>query len=105
MNLVQRLWADEAGFIVSSEMVLIASIAVLGMIVGLSTVRDQVTGELADVANAVGTINQSYSYSGLTGHSSSVAGTDFTDALDFCDGVQPGGTFANCIAIVACTNE
>src|SRR5207253_2487075 len=70
MTMLQRLWSDEAGFIVSSELVLIASIAVIGLIAGLTTVRDQVVSELADVANAIGNLNQSYSYSGLTGHSS-----------------------------------
>ena len=37
-NLINALINDEAGFIVSAELVLVASIAVLGMVVGLSEV-------------------------------------------------------------------
>ena len=101
MKVMNRLWSDEAGFVVSSELVLIASIAVLGMIVGLTTLRDQVVAELVDVADAISTLNQTYSYSGLTGHSSSTAGTIFSDVLDFCD-VQPpnANAFGECVTIV-----
>ena len=70
MQVFGKLWSDEAGFIVSSELVLIASIAVLGLIVGLTTLRDQVVAELVDVADAISTLNQSFSFSGLTGHGS-----------------------------------
>jgi Flp pilus assembly pilin Flp len=56
-----RLVRDEAGFVVSAELVLVATIVVIGMITGLSTVRDQVVTELADVADAVSAVNQSYS--------------------------------------------
>ena len=101
MQVFGKLWSDEAGFIVSSELVLIASIAVLGMIVGLTTLRDQVVAELVDVADAISTLNQSFSFSGLTGHSSSTSGTAFFDVLDFCD-VQPpnANVFAECVTIV-----
>ncbi len=71
---MMKLWNDEAGFIVSAELVLIATILVLGMIVGLVSVRDQVVQELGDIALAFGRINQSYSFSGITGHTSSTAG-------------------------------
>jgi hypothetical protein len=82
---MRKLWNDEAGFIVSAELVLIATIMVLGLIVGMATVRDQIIQELADVANAFSDINQSYSWSAVTGHTSSVAGTQFDDETDFCD--------------------
>src|SRR5580698_6627097 len=68
------LWNDEAGFIVSAELILVATLLVIGMIVGLQTVRDTVITELADTATAIGQINQSYSYGGVTGHNSSIAG-------------------------------
>ena len=84
-NLGRRLLRDEAGFIVSSELVLIATIVVIALVVGLATVRDAVVQELADVGLTIGTINQSYSFSGLTGHTSSVAGSTRIDRLDFCD--------------------
>jgi Flp pilus assembly pilin Flp len=80
-----RLWQDEAGFVVSSELVLIATILVIGMVVGLHTVRNAVVQELGDVAMAIGAINQTYSFAGATGHSSSTAGSQYADLDDFCD--------------------
>lgn len=82
---MMKLWNDEAGFIVSAELVLIATILVLGMIVGLVSVRDQVVQELGDIAIAFGRINTSYSFSGITGHTSSTAGSIFADTTDVCD--------------------
>lgn len=85
MKLFQRLWADEAGFVVSSELVLIATVVVVGMLVGLATVRDQVVQELGDVADAISEINQSYSFTAITGHTSSTAGSYLVDTQDACD--------------------
>jgi Flp pilus assembly pilin Flp len=42
MNRIQRFSADEHGFVVSSELILIATIFVIAMVVGLQTVRDGV---------------------------------------------------------------
>jgi Flp pilus assembly pilin Flp len=103
MKLLSRLWADEAGFVVSSELVLIATVMVVGLLAGLTTVRDQVVQELADVADAVSEIDQSYSYSSVTGHTSSTAGSLFIDTEDDCDvdgNLNSGpGASAQCISI------
>lgn len=101
MKMFQQFWNDENGFVVSTELVLIATVLVLGMIVGLTTLRDQVIAELADVAAAFSNSNQSYSFSGITGHSSSTSGSLFNDNTDFCDlDAQTGGSFAHCILII-----
>ncbi|TWT39608.1 Flp family type IVb pilin [Blastopirellula retiformator] len=102
MQLVKRLWNDEAGFIVSTELILIATIVVIGLIVGLASVRDAVTSELSDVAGAIQDLDQSYTIWGVTGHSAAVSGSDYGDALDYCDdnGDTPGG-IDNCIVINA----
>ena len=84
-HFLRRLWRDEAGFVVSAELVLIASILVIGLIVGLASLRDAVVGELADVAQAIGRTDQSYGYLGLTNLHATIAGASFNDALDFCD--------------------
>ena len=85
MSLLNRLWNDEAGFIISSELVLIATVVVIGLLVGLTTLRDNIVNELADVADALSEISQSYSFSGITGHSSSTSGSLFQDVNDFCE--------------------
>ena len=91
MNLLVRLWNDECGFIVSAELVLVATILVLGMIVGLVSLRDQIVQELGDVAAAFSQLNQSYSFSGVTGHTSNTAGSQFADRTDFCDADSTSG--------------
>ena len=85
--MIKQFWNDEAGFVISAELVLIATILVIGMIVGLVSIRDQVIQELGDVAAAIAQVNQSYSFSGVTGHSAVSAGSVFTDRADFCQGV------------------
>ena len=97
MRLIQQLWSDENGFIVSSELILIATILVIAMVVGLQTVRDAVLQELGDVGGAIGAISQDYSYGGATGHASNVNGSLYADAADFCE-VSTGNS-RNCIDV------
>jgi hypothetical protein len=103
MQMIRMLWRDENGFIISSELVLVATILVIGMIVGLTTVRDQVVQELADVAGAISDIVQTFSYSAVTGHTAFTAGSDFHDHNDFCDEDDDnncvGGTGSNCVNV------
>ncbi len=96
---MRQLWKDEAGFIVSADLILVSSILVLGMMVGLVSIRDQIIQELGDVSMAFAGLRQDYDWDGITGHTSSVAGSVFQDATDFCDavgdpaGLEPGGIF------------
>ena len=103
MKLFQRLWSDEAGFVVSSELVLIATVLVVGLLVGMATVREQLVQELGDVADAISEINQSYSFSSITGHHSSTAGSFFNDTEDECDqdmnNNSDAGNEAQCIDV------
>ena len=50
--MLNQLWNDEAGFVISAELVLVLTIAVLAMIVGLSEVAVAVNTELNDISNA-----------------------------------------------------
>ena len=84
-SLALNVWNDEAGFVVSAELILIASIAVLAMVVGLSEIAYGINQELEDTASAFGSVNQSFRYSGLLGHGGSSAGGSFNDLVDFCD--------------------
>ena len=98
MSVLRKLWNDEAGFVVSTELVLLGTVAVFGLIVGMTAVRDGVVSELSDVAGAVQDVNQSYSIDGVTGHNAATAGSDFIDQLDECDSNDdPDGSADNCI--------
>ena len=83
--MLRQLWNDESGAIVSAEIVLVATILIIGLIVGLKSLRDAVVAELADVAQAISNLNQTYTYSGVTGHAGGTAGSGYTDGVDFCD--------------------
>ena len=106
MQILKRLWSDDIGFVASTDLLLLTTLLVLGMIVGLVTFRDQVVQELGDTAAAIGAINQSYSYSAgvvtfsfapmVTG-TFSVAGSSFTDLSDFCDVGDTAGAPPECI--------
>lgn len=85
MQLILRMWNDDAGFVVSTELALVATILVIGMVVGMTTIRDQVVQELADIAGMLSQLNQSYSFSAITGHHSSTAGSFGADLIDSCD--------------------
>ena len=83
-SLITQLWNDEAGFLVSGELVLVATILTLGMVVGLSEVSFAINQELGDVASAFGQINQSYRYSGLFDGKAAGDGSYFNDHSDDC---------------------
>jgi hypothetical protein len=88
MQLFAQLLNDEAGFIVSAELILIATIVVISMVVGLSEVSFAINSELNDVANAFGSMNQSYRYSGVNGQQGQSSGGGFTNGGDFGAGGQ-----------------
>jgi Flp pilus assembly pilin Flp len=77
-QLVLRLWQDDDGALITIEFLFIASILILGLIVGLVTLRNAVTSELVVLSDAILALNQSYSYGGLTGCCASVSGAALT---------------------------
>ena len=86
MNTFNNLLNDEAGFIVSAELVLVATITVLSMIVGLSEVALNVNNELEDVGSAMQCLQQSYYVEGFYGHQACTHSSSFGDCLEFCAG-------------------
>lgn len=84
-SLMHAFVCDENGFIVSAELVLVATIAILAMIVGLTEVAYGVNEELEDVGAAFGALNQSYTFRGVGGHKGSLAGSVHIDHRDYCD--------------------
>ena len=100
--IVSRIWKDDAGFVVSIELILISTIAVIGLITGLAAIRNAVVSELSDVAGAVADLNQSYTFNGSTSPSGSTAGSSFTDNTDSVDSPgDPVGLADNCIVFTA----
>ncbi len=98
MKALGKLWNDDNGFVVSAELILVATVAVIGLLVGLAAVRDGVISELSDVAGAIQDVNQSYSIDGVVGHNANTAGFNFLDGTDECDSADdPANVADNCI--------
>ncbi|MGA8806749.1 MAG: hypothetical protein WB973_02650 [Thermoanaerobaculia bacterium] len=74
----------QAGFIVTIELLLLATICVIGLIVGMTNVRDSVLAELSDVSESVGSLNQGYTVSSVSNAAgtAATAGSAFSDAKD-----------------------
>ena len=102
-----RLWQSEQGFTVSTELVLMATVLVIGMVVGIVTLRDQIVQEFGDTSVALSCIQQSYSFGGETTDGGSVAGSSFRDRSDFCDnnGFDPPGGAPACIVVTEPPSE
>ena len=98
--MVRKLWNDQGGFIISAELVLVATIVVIGMIVGLTSVRNQVVQELVSVGQAIGALSQSYAFTPVQGtdcHNFAwTNGSEYIDTVHYCEarqcpGQEPGG--------------
>jgi Flp pilus assembly pilin Flp len=63
-NLFARLWDDDQGAVISSELVLVLGILVFGLIPGLVALRNSVNAALATIGNFLGRITPSFTYSG-----------------------------------------
>jgi hypothetical protein len=89
--MLKTLWNDEAGVILSAELVLISTILVLGMIVGLVELQCSIVAELSDLSSAFGNLSQSYSISGFASSKGNnqfkarTFGSRYTDQKDTCD--------------------
>lgn len=85
--MLRGFWNDCSGAIVSAEIVLVLTIAVLGVIVGLSEVAVSVNTELNDISNALGRLDQTYAYTGFRSSDngklkSYTAGGNYEDSTD-----------------------
>lgn len=76
-NVLRQLWSDETALVLSSEMVLVGTIGVVGATVGLKAIAESVNRELTDVAMAVRSLDQSFTIEGTTGCGASTAGSSF----------------------------
>jgi hypothetical protein len=101
------LRSDVNGSVLSTELLLLVAVGVVGLIAGTTAVRDAVVSEMSDIGGFTQDLNQSFSVNGIQGHSGSSAGMDFVDAADFCDSAEDiSGQADNCITFdVLPTNE
>jgi Flp pilus assembly pilin Flp len=78
-HLMRKLWRDDCGALISSEFLFVATILVIGVIVGLTNVRAGLNAELTALGNAFLTLSQGFAISGQSGTYST---TDGSQAFD-----------------------
>jgi Flp pilus assembly pilin Flp len=78
-RLMSKLWQDDCGALIASEFLFVATILVIGIIVGLSAVRDAVNVELSEFANALLALSQGFAISGQSGCCANVDGSQAID--------------------------
>src|SRR5262245_30491998 len=92
-QMMLKLWNDDCGALIATEWVFVATILVLGIITGLVAVRQAVISELTEFANAVLSLNQSFSFAGMSNCKASTAGSR---AIDSCDSIPARMTNPEC---------
>jgi len=98
LNLLKALRQDEYGVILSAEIVIVGTLLVLGVMTGMVCLQKSVNGELGDLAKAVDSIDQTYSYSGHR-----KAGVYRNSGG--CCAFTAGSAFNNNECNTACTND
>ena len=78
-NLMSKLWRDDQGALFAAEYLFLATIVGIGIVVGLTGVRNAVTAELTELGDAYLALSQGFSVSGLIGCCSQVDGSQAID--------------------------
>ncbi len=87
---------DQGGFVVGTELIFLLSCMLCVCVIAWGSFGAKVVGEWGDLGSAVGSLNQSFSLTGMAvfhpnhAHNAnnpvaSWAGSSFTDSQDFCD--------------------
>lgn len=78
-HLMARLWDDDGGALIATEFLFVATILIIGIVVGLSGLRSAINAELTELGNAILALSQGYTVSGVTGCCSAVDGSQAID--------------------------
>ena len=65
-SMLKNLWVDDRGALIAMEFLFVATILVIGTVVGLVSVRNAVNAELTELANAILALSQGFTISGQT---------------------------------------
>jgi Flp pilus assembly pilin Flp len=76
-HLMAKLWNDDCGALIATEFLFIATILIIGIIVGLTSVRTAVNVELSNLADAILALNMSFAFSGQSGCCAQTEGSQF----------------------------
>jgi hypothetical protein len=79
-----KLGGKQGGFVLTTELVLLSTVLVIGLVAGMVTMRDALTAEMEDVSEAIGHLDQTYAFNGIVNgeNTAAVEGSVFGDATD-----------------------
>jgi Flp pilus assembly pilin Flp len=77
--MMRKLWSDDQGALIATEYLFIGTILVIGIVVGLTNLRDAVNAELTELGNAILALSQGFTISGASAAASSTDGSAATD--------------------------
>ena len=78
MRLLNRLWREEVGLVVSAETMMVGTLGVIGAVAGIATATSSVNDEMSQLGQAFRGFNQSFSVTGTSissGRGGMTAGT------------------------------
>ena len=78
-HLLNKLWNDDCGALIAMEYLFVATILVIGIVVGLTNVREAINVELTELGNAILALSQGFGISGQTGAGGSSDGSQAVD--------------------------
>ncbi len=94
--MLRNLWEDDAGStLVTSEILFIFAILMLGIITGLVALRQALISELTESAQALLALNQSYSFSGQSNCESFTLGSSASNSTHTIGEGSVGVPFGN----------
>ena len=76
---MQKLWNDDSGIVIQTELVFLLTILVIGTVTALVALRQAIISELTEISQSLMALNQSYSFSGQSNCQSSTAGSASED--------------------------
>jgi len=95
--MLRKFFNDEAGFVLSAEMIIIATLTIGAAVIGAAAVRDSIVNEYDDVADSIGALDQSWrirdvvvdgdgasNFDSAQDHGGA-SGSGFNDNRDDCD--------------------
>ena len=82
-RLIRKLWDDDCGAIIATELLFLVTTLVIGTVTGMVALRQAVVSEGVELAQSIMALDQSYSFSGqqIAG-CASTAGSSASDSVN-----------------------
>lgn len=85
---LQNFLKDENGAVISAELVIVLTVLTIGLVTGLTELRNSLLMELMNVSTSISSLNQSYFIPGVIGRGSYTAPSGYTDPMTFSNQIQ-----------------